>query len=127
MIQAAHRVCETESRGFDFTGAMDQLCRDITTRLEEMWHIDMSRVAVSFAQARKRTSHGLHASLTPLRFEHGRRRGLMNGQRYFAQKVFDEGGREMLYILTFYLPRFLDTPLDEKLVTIFHELWHIHP
>jgi hypothetical protein len=33
----------------------------------------------------------------------------------------------MLYILTFYLPRFLDLPLREKLVTVLHELWHIGP
>ena len=33
----------------------------------------------------------------------------------------------MLYILNFYLPRFLDLPLDEKLTTVAHELWHIGP
>src|SRR5688500_5809327 len=33
----------------------------------------------------------------------------------------------MLYILTFYLPRFQDQSFQEKLVTIFHELWHIGP
>lgn len=33
----------------------------------------------------------------------------------------------MLYILTFYLPRFMDLDRREKLVTIFHELWHISP
>jgi hypothetical protein len=33
----------------------------------------------------------------------------------------------MLYILSFYLPRFMDLPLSEKLITILHELWHIGP
>ena len=33
----------------------------------------------------------------------------------------------MLYILNFYLPRFLDLPLREKLTTTLHELWHIGP
>ncbi|MFM7921288.1 MAG: hypothetical protein ACKPJJ_13780, partial [Planctomycetaceae bacterium] len=34
---------------------------------------------------------------------------------------------EALYLLTFLLPRFLNLPFDEKLVTIFHELYHISP
>jgi len=33
----------------------------------------------------------------------------------------------MLYILTFYLPRFLNQSFEEKLVTVFHELYHISP
>jgi hypothetical protein len=33
----------------------------------------------------------------------------------------------MLYVLTFCLPRFLDQPFREKLVTVFHELYHIGP
>ena len=41
-----------------------------------------------------------------------------------VQRLFMEQ-REMLYILTFYLPRFLNQPFREKLVTVFHELYHI--
>jgi hypothetical protein len=33
----------------------------------------------------------------------------------------------MLYILSFYLPRFQDLVLREKLITVLHELWHISP
>ena len=33
----------------------------------------------------------------------------------------------MLYLLSFYLPRFLDYPFEEKLATVCHELWHIGP
>jgi hypothetical protein len=33
----------------------------------------------------------------------------------------------MLYILSFYLPRFQNLPLREKLITVLHELWHISP
>ncbi len=31
----------------------------------------------------------------------------------------------MMYILKFYLPRFQNESFEEKLTTIFHELWHI--
>jgi hypothetical protein len=44
-----------------------------------------------------------------------------------VQQLIGPDGREMLYILNFYLPRFLDLPLREKLETIVHELWHVSP
>jgi hypothetical protein len=37
------------------------------------------------------------------------------------------GGREMLYLMTFCLPRFLNQAFDDKFVTLFHELFHIGP
>jgi len=43
-----------------------------------------------------------------------------------VQRVCNESGEEFLYILSFYVPRFLDTSLEEKLTTILHELWHIN-
>ena len=113
---------------FDFTGAMRLLCNDICTRLEEFRHIDMTRVAVTFAQARRRVNYGLQAKLTPMRFEEGRlydRRE--DGRQWTVQRLYDANDREMLYILTFYLPRFLDQSFSEKMTTVFHELYHISP
>ena len=34
------------------------------------------------------------------------------------QRLYDASGREMLYILSFYLPRYLDLPLPEKLIRL---------
>lgn len=92
-----------------------------------MRHIDMLRVAVCFAQARKTVAHGLYATLTPLRFEGGAAVQRRYRRNYAIQRVFDDAGCEMLYVLKFYLPRFLDTSFEEKLTTVFHELWHISP
>lgn len=114
-------------RGFDFSQAIRRLCLDLTSRLPELQHIDMSQVAVAVAQTRKDVSHGLYASLTPLRFENGSREGQVNGRRMRVERVLDADGREMLYILTIYLPRFMQVDLGEKLVTVLHELWHISP
>ena len=36
-------------------------------------------------------------------------------------------GREMLYVIYFLVPRFLSLSRTEKLVTVFHELYHISP
>ena len=111
---------------FDFTEAMSQLCEDITNRHEAFLHIDMAEVAVSFAQARSRVLHGLQAKLTPMRFENGALTWRRNGQTWTVQRLY-LGKREMKYILTFYLPRFLDQSFQEKMVTILHELYHISP
>jgi hypothetical protein len=116
---------EVVPAGFDFTGNMLRLCDDITQRHERMTHINMDFVAVAFSQTRKGVRHGVHATLTPMRFENGAREGIRNGKRYGAQRLFDYQGREMLYILKFYLPRFQNEPFLEKLTTVFHELWHI--
>ena len=92
-----------------------------------MSHIRMDRVAVAYCQTRKRVSHGLYAALTPMRFEGGCVYVTRHAQRYRCQQIFDETGAEYLYILSFYLPRFLQISCQEKLVTVFHELWHISP
>ncbi len=111
---------------FDFSQAMARLCADVADRVDELLHVDMSRVAVSFAQTRRRVLHGLQAKLTPLRFEGGSLTTQRNGRTWTVQRLFQQD-REMLYILTFYLPRFLDQPFHEKLTTITHELYHISP
>ena len=87
----------------------------------------MQRVAVTFSQTRKQVSHGLYASMTPMRFEGGSLQDNSEEQHYTVQRLFDDNGCEMMYILRFYLPRFMEESFQEKLVTIFHELWHISP
>ncbi len=106
---------------------MRRLCADFVARLSELSHIDLSRVAISFSQTRKRVSHGLWASLTPMRFEGGSQTTVRAGRAWTVQPVSGPDGLEMLYLLNFYLPRFLDQSLDEKLNTVVHELWHISP
>jgi hypothetical protein len=115
-----------QAEPLDFTLAMSRLCIDITDRVGEFSHVDMSRVAVTFAQARRRVLHGLQAKLTPLRFEGGATTTQRQGRLWGCQKLM-LGGREMLYILTFYLPRFLDQSFKEKMITVLHELYHISP
>lgn len=113
--------------GFDFTGSMRHLCQDLCARLEPLKHIDVDRVAIRYCQARKRVAHGLQASLTPLRFEGGQRHRQHRGRTWSIQQLYDAHGQEMLYLLSFYLPRFQDRPFEEKLATVVHELWHISP
>jgi len=105
---------------------MYHLCDDVTQRLEVFRHIRMSQVAVTFAQTRSRVSHGMQAKLTPLRFENGSLVTRRRGRSWTVQRLFC-GEQEMLYILTFYLPRFLQHDFREKMITVLHELYHISP
>ena len=123
--QVLHR--EPPQPGFDFTGHVRRLCEDMTTRLDKLRHIDMSRVAVGFAQTRRAGNQGMYATLSPMRFAGGRLHVIRRKRRWGMQRLYSADGREMLYILTFYLPRFLDIPFREKLSTVVHELWHIGP
>ena len=113
--------------GFNFTLNMRRLCDDMAGRLDQLQHIDMTRVALSFAQTRRTGSLGMHASLTPLRFAGGQMHTFRRKRRWGIQRLYDPDGREMFYILNFYLPRFFDLPFREKLITTLHELWHIGP
>ena len=122
-----HSTSRFSSPGFDFTSQMRTLCNDLVARVPDLRHIDMGRVALAFCQTRKRVQHGLHASLTPMRFEGGRITTTRRGRDYTLQRLYDPDGCEMLYILSFYLPRFMETDFHEKLVTVVHELWHISP
>jgi len=113
--------------GFDFTMHMHRLCGDMARRLPQLGHIDPDRVAIGFCQARKPVSHGMYASLTPMRFAGGRIHTVRRGRKWTVQRLYDTSGREMLYILSLYLPRFLNLPFRDKLTTVMHELWHIGP
>jgi hypothetical protein len=113
-------------RPFDFCGHVRRLCADVVRHSPELAHIDVSRLLFGMTQARSGRRHGLQARVTPLRFPRGvltRRRG---GRTYQVQRYFVDG-REMLYLVTFCLPRFLDQDFDDKFITLFHELYHISP
>jgi predicted metallopeptidase len=123
-----HRVPTVADRSqpFDFSAQMARLCADVAGRCETLQHVHMPRVLVTFTPSRNRSRYGLQARVTPLRFRNGaltRRHGAIE---YQVQRFFVDG-REMLYLLTFCLPRFLDQSFDEKMVTVFHELFHVSP
>ncbi len=114
-------------QGFDFTSAVRVVCADMAARLPELRHVEIDRVAIGLRHARHRQPHGVYATLTPLRFAGGQVREVRRGRGFRIQPMVDRAGREFLYLLSFYLPRFLDLSLEGKLSTIVHELWHIGP
>jgi hypothetical protein len=113
--------------GLDYTAQIRRVTECLIADHDDLRHVDLSRVAFSFSRARQRGVYGIYASLTPLRFEQGSPVGKRRGRRYTVQKLYDDRGVEMLYILSVYLPRFADLSLREKVITLYHELWHISP
>jgi hypothetical protein len=113
-------------RPFDFCGHVRRLCEDITRRCPELAHIDVGRLLFGMTQARSGRRHGLQARVTPLRFHDGRLTRHRRGVAYQVQRYLVDD-RDMLYLVTFCLPRFLDQDFDDKFVTLFHELFHISP
>lgn len=111
---------------FDFSAAMYRLCDDITQRMPDLRHVNMPEVAVTFAQTRSRVTHGMQAKLTPLRFENGSLVTVRYGKQWMVPRLY-HGQQELLYILTFYLPRFFNHSPREKMITVIHELFHISP
>jgi hypothetical protein len=109
---------------FDFCSHVRWLCTDIVRHSAELQHIDVSRLLFCMTQARSGHAHGLQARVTPLRFRQGRLTRRRHGTLFQVQRYFVDG-REMLYLVTFCLPRFLDQEFDDKFVTLFHELYHI--
>jgi hypothetical protein len=95
--------------------------------LPPLSHVDVDRVAIGACRTRNGSAHGVFATLTPLRFAGGEEFQNVRGRRRRIEPILDSDGREFLYLLNFYIPRFLDLPLEEKLSTIVHELWHIGP
>lgn len=115
-----------EGQPFDFCAHVARLCADITVRCESLYHIDVSRLLFAVTQARSGRRHGLQARVTPLRFRGGSLTRQRRGVCYQVQRYF-VGDREMLYLLAFCLPRFLNQNFDDKFITLFHELYHISP
>jgi hypothetical protein len=111
---------------FDFCTHLERLCADIARRCQPLQHVDVSRMLFAVTQARNGHSHGLQARVTPLRFREGRLTRRRRGTVYQVQRYL-VGDRDVLYVVTFCLPRFLDLDFDEKCITLFHELFHIHP
>ena len=113
-------------RPFDFGAHVRRLCADMVRHTPELRHIDVSRVLFGVLQARSARRHGLQARVTPLRFRGGALTATRRGVPYQIQRVIVDG-REMLYLMAFCLPRFLDQDFDDKMITLFHELYHIGP
>ncbi len=111
---------------FNFTGSIHNVIRHISTEMHSFKHIDPDRLVVGYTQTRVNGNYGVYASVIPLRFKNGSATIVNRGKVYRMPKM-NIKGREILYIINFYMPRYMDLSFDVKLNTLFHELYHISP
>ncbi len=114
----------------NLTSAIERLVTDVVGQTEEFSHIDPSRLLICLSSTRSGGIHGVYAKIHPLRFAGGSRsRQVLRGRSTFncTMPVIEQRGTEMLYVIYFLFPRFFDQPFKEKLITVFHELYHISP
>ena len=112
----------------DLSVQLAALCRHLTESLPELSHIDPEQVLFAIARSRAEGRHGLLARIAPLRFAGGvreltRRRGPW--RETYRMPTLCHDGREIRYLVTVFVPRFLRLPFAEKLATVIHELYHI--
>ncbi|MCS7021855.1 MAG: putative metallopeptidase [Gemmataceae bacterium] len=121
-----HSVPSTKVPPWDFSAAMTRLCAHIVAHCQDLCHIRMEQLLVTYTPSRSRSRYGLQARVTPLRFRAGALTRRQGAWEYQVQRFFVDN-REILYLITFCLPRFLDQSFEEKITTVFHELYHISP
>ena len=114
----------------NLTSELERLIADITGRVEEFGHIDPRLILVCVSSTRGGGVHGTYAKIHPLRFENGARaKTIRRGIRKhdYEMPAIIHRGMDILYVVYFLIPRFLNLSFREKLITLFHELYHISP
>jgi predicted metallopeptidase len=113
-------------RMFNYTEALEGLIRQVVERVGELGHVDPERVLVACARSRDRGPIGAYGKIVPLRFAHGARERKV-GRHVYEMPALTYRGREILYLVYVFMPRFGDLPYREGLETVVHELYHVSP
>jgi predicted metallopeptidase len=112
--------------GFDFTGNMALLVDDIIKTHPFFKHIRIENILVAISPSNG-NRNGVVAKLRPMLFEGGSQTKVVRGIEYAAPQVI-MNGINILYIVYFHLPRFLNHGNEKtKLSTVIHELHHVSP
>ncbi len=128
------RVCRNRrysggmrKQAYNLTDDVALLVHLLSRRVERLQHIKPGQILHGVSQARSRSRYGVYAQCHALRFKHGKREHLTRDGYAWVWPETRVRGHEMLYYITYFLPRFLDQQPRERLHTLLHELYHIHP
>ena len=114
----------------NITTALERIIADAVGKLDDLRHIRPEQVLVCLSSTRSGGIHGTYAKIHPLRFANGAiTTEVRRGRRRYTctMPTVTHNQQEILYLIYFLVPRFLNLPLREKLVTVFHELYHVSP
>ena len=111
---------------FNYTVALEGLIREIVVKVDEFRHVEVDRVLVACSRSRDNGPIGAYAKIVPMRFAEGARERRI-GRHTYEMPALTHRGREILYLVYFYMPRFADLSYRQGLETVVHELYHISP
>jgi hypothetical protein len=114
-------------RAYNLTDDISLLVHLLCRRVERLSHIRPGQILHGVSQARNRSRYGVFAQCHGLRFKHGKREYKTRGGHAWQWPLIKVRGNEILYYITYFLPRFLDQDPRERLHTLLHELYHINP
>lgn len=119
-----------EGHVLNLTRELERLVSHVAAHVPELAHIDPARLLICISSTRGGGIRGTYAKIHPLRFPGGtktmeRRRGRHTW--LCTMPSVTRRDTEILYVIYFLVPRFFDLPPREKLVTVFHELYHVSP
>ncbi len=112
----------------DFQALVAEICK----LAPEFELIDPSKIVVSVSRSKSLGKTGTWAYVTPLRYiggaksRQGVRRGVRGVYQYLSAGI-EKHHPEALYLMTFLIPRFFYLSFQERIETIVHEIYHIHP
>ena len=113
----------------NYISSLNGLIKDITEKVGELSYIDAEQVAVGFKRSRESVSEEVWAEISGIEDEYNgtiqRREGRI--EKYFAPKTILMNGIPIKYVVDFYVPVFFGLTFKLKLLTVFHELYHINP
>lgn len=119
-------ACYTCRVAYNLTDEVAFFTQLAVTRVSALAHIEPARILHGVSQARTRSRYGVYAQCHALRFKHGAREMVTRNWKFVWPEIRVRG-QEMLYYITYFLPRFLDQAPVERLKTLLHELYHISP
>ncbi|HVJ63803.1 MAG TPA: hypothetical protein VM901_00965 [Bdellovibrionota bacterium] len=116
----------------DLNRDFERLLALICGSIEEFALYDTSKIAVSISRSRRSGRAGTLAYVVPLRYvggareRKGRRWGMPGVYTYESSQV-ERDQPAALYIMTFLVPKFFTLKTRDRLETLVHELYHLHP
>lgn len=110
----------------NLTDILTLIIHDIIKATDEFKSYDLNRILICCASSRNDFKGATYGKLLPLRFKDGSEIISYNNRHYTIPKV-KINNIEILYIIYFYIPKFFNLSVGDKVKVIFHELYHINP
>jgi hypothetical protein len=117
-----------DSLNYRFSRLLSLVCASI----HDFQSYNMKHIAVSIGRSRGQSRYGVWAHVTPLRYvggnpeRKGRRYGWSGAYTYESEHIL-KAVPDAKYLLTIMVPRFFRLTPRERLETLVHELYHLHP